>query len=139
MDVKVGSGAFLREIDQARELAQAIVEVAGGNGMPTTAVLTDMDQVLGRTAGNAVEVRESIDHLTGAARDERLLDVTLALCAEVLVLGGLHADVGGARAAALDCARQRRRRRAVRGDGRRARRPGGPRRRPVAPPADARR
>ena len=92
MDVKVGSGAFLREIDQARELARAIVEVAGGNGMPTTALLTDMNQVLGRTAGNAVEVRESIDHLTGAARDERLLEVTLALCAEVLVLGGLHAD-----------------------------------------------
>jgi thymidine phosphorylase len=102
MDVKVGSGAFLREIDQARELARAIVEVAGGNGMPTTAVLTDMDQVLGRSAGNALEVRESIDHLTGAARDERLLEVTLALCAEVLVLGGLHADVGTARAAALN-------------------------------------
>jgi thymidine phosphorylase len=102
MDVKVGSGAFLREIDQARELAQAIVEVAAGNGMPTTAVLTDMDQVLGRTAGNAVEVRESIDHLTGAARDERMLEVTLALCAEVLVLGGLHADLAAARAAARD-------------------------------------
>jgi thymidine phosphorylase len=102
MDVKVGSGAFLSEIDQARELARAIVEVAGGNGMPTTAVLTDMDQVLGRTAGNAVEVRESIDHLTGAARDERMLEVTLALCAEALVLGGLHADLGAARAAARD-------------------------------------
>ena len=101
MDVKVGSGAFLREIDQARELGQAIVEVAAGNGMPTTAVLTDMNQVLGRSAGNAVEVRESVDHLTGAARDERLLEVTLALCAEALVLGGLHADLGGARAAAL--------------------------------------
>ena len=54
-----------------------------------------MNQVLGRTAGNAVEVRESIDHLTGAARDPRLLEVTLALCAELLVLGGLHADVRG--------------------------------------------
>jgi thymidine phosphorylase len=102
MDVKVGSGAFLREMDDARELARAIVEVAGGNGMPTTALLTDMDQVLGRTAGNAVEVRESIDHLTGAARDERTLEVTLALCAEALVLGGLHADVGDARASAVE-------------------------------------
>ncbi|MGZ4179303.1 MAG: thymidine phosphorylase [Solirubrobacteraceae bacterium] len=102
MDVKVGSGAFLREIDQARELARAIVEVAGGNGLPTSALLTDMDQVLGRSAGNAVEVRESVDHLTGGARDERLLEVTLALCAEVLVLGGLHADLGAARAAALE-------------------------------------
>ena len=102
MDVKVGSGAFLREIDQARDLARAIVEVAGGNGLPTSALLTDMDQVLGRSAGNAVEVRESVDHLTGAARDERLLEVTLALCAEVLVSGGLHADLGAARAASLE-------------------------------------
>jgi thymidine phosphorylase len=100
MDVKSGSGAMLPEIDRARELAQAIVEVAVGNGLPTVALLTDMNQVLGRSAGNAVEVRESIDHLTGAARDERLLEVTLALCAELLVLGGLHADVSDARAAA---------------------------------------
>ena len=94
MDVKVGSGAMLPQLDRARELAQAIVEVAVGNGLPTVALLTDMNQVLGRAAGNAVEVRESIDHLTGAARDERLLDVTLALCAEVLVLGGLAARRG---------------------------------------------
>ena len=100
MDVKCGSGAQFPDLDRARELAKAIVEVAVGNGLPTVALLTDMNQVLGRTAGNAVEVRESIDHLTGAAGDERLLEVTLALCAEVLVLGGLHADVGSARAAA---------------------------------------
>ena len=100
MDVKCGSGAQFPDLERARELARAIVEVAVGNGMPTVALLTDMNQVLGRTAGNAVEVRESIDHLTGAARDERLLDVTLALCAEVLVLGGLFADVAEARAAA---------------------------------------
>jgi thymidine phosphorylase len=102
MDVKFGSGAMMPELDRARELAQAIVEVAVGNGLPTVALLTDMNQVLGRTAGNAVEVRESIDHLTGAARDQRLLEVTLALCAELLVLGGLHPDVAAARAAAVD-------------------------------------
>jgi thymidine phosphorylase len=101
MDVKFGSGAFLPDLDSARELARAIVEVAVGNGMPTTALLTDMNQVLGRTAGNAVEVRESIDHLTGAARDERLLEVTLALSAELLVLGELFGDVEAARASAL--------------------------------------
>jgi thymidine phosphorylase len=100
MDVKVGSGAMLPSLDSARELARAIVEVAVGNGLPTVALLTDMNQVLGRTAGNAVEVRESIDHLTGAARDERLLEVTLALCAELLVLGGLEADLSAARSAA---------------------------------------
>ncbi len=74
--------------------------MAVGNGLPTVALLTDMNQVLGRSAGNAVEVRESIDHLTGAAADERLLEVTLALSAELLVLGELHADVASARAAA---------------------------------------
>ena len=100
MDVKTGSGAMMPSLDRARELAQAIVEVAIGNGLPTVALITDMNQVLGRTAGNAVEVRESIDHLTGAARDERLLEVTLALCAEVLVLGGLQPDLAQARAAA---------------------------------------
>jgi thymidine phosphorylase len=101
MDVKTGSGAMLPALDQGRELARAIVEVAVGNGMPTVALLTDMNQVLGRSAGNAVEVRESIDHLTGAARDERLVDVTLALCAELLVLGRLFGDVSEARAAAV--------------------------------------
>ncbi len=101
MDVKFGSGAMLPEVDRARELAQAIVEVAVGNGLPTVALLTDMNQVLGRSAGNAVEVRESIDHLTGAAQDERLLEVTLALCAELLVLGGVHPDVSGAHSAAV--------------------------------------
>jgi thymidine phosphorylase len=68
------------------------------------ALLTDMNQVLGRTAGNAVEVRESIDALTGGgaggAPDERLVEVTLALCAEALVLGGLAPDLSEARSAA---------------------------------------
>jgi len=93
MDVKVGSGAFLPELEQARELAETIVEVAVGNGLPTVALLTDMDRVLGRTAGNAVEVRESIDHLTGAvATDDRLIEVTIALCERLLALKGLDAD-----------------------------------------------
>jgi thymidine phosphorylase len=100
MDVKVGSGAFLPDVESARELARAIVDVARGNGMPTAALLTDMNQVLGRTAGNAVEVRESIDNLTGAARDERLREVTLALSAELLVLGGVFDGAAAARVAA---------------------------------------
>jgi thymidine phosphorylase len=100
MDVKAGSGAFLPDLDSARELAQAIVEVATGNGVRTTALITDMNQILGRTAGNALEVRESIDMLTGATHDDRLRDVTLSLSAELLVLGGLHDDVTEARTAA---------------------------------------
>ena len=102
MDVKVGSGAQFRDVQEARELAHALIEVAVANGMPTHALLTDMNQVLGRAAGNAVEVRESIDHLTGAARDERLLEVTLALTAELLVMGKLYPELDAARAAAVD-------------------------------------
>jgi thymidine phosphorylase len=100
MDVKVGSGAFLPDIDEARELGEAIVEVAAGNGLPTSALLTDMNQVLGRTAGNAVEVREAIDGLRGEGTDARLREVTLALSAELLRLGGLHPELAAARAAA---------------------------------------
>jgi thymidine phosphorylase len=100
MDVKVGSGAFLPGREEADELARAIVEVATGNGLPTAALLTDMDRVLGRAAGNAVEVRESIDHLTGTARDERLREVTLELSAELLALGGVATDRRAARTAA---------------------------------------
>jgi thymidine phosphorylase len=92
MDVKVGSGAFLPELDQARELAQTIIDVARGNGLPTAALLTDMDRVMGRAAGNAVEVRECIDHLTGAAKDARMVEVTLALCEHLLRLRGLDGD-----------------------------------------------
>jgi thymidine phosphorylase len=100
MDVKVGSGAFMPRLEDARELAGAIVEVARGNGLPTSALITDMDRVLGRTAGNAVEVRESVEALTGASVDARLRDVTLALCAELLVLGGIEGDASAARASA---------------------------------------
>src|SRR4029079_12527683 len=76
MDVKAGSGAFMTDADSPRELAQAIVDVAAGNGLPARALITDMDRVLGRTAGNALEVREAIDHLAGAASDPRLVEVT---------------------------------------------------------------
>jgi thymidine phosphorylase len=100
MDVKVGSGAFMPGTEEARELADAIVEVARGNGLPTSALLTDMDRVLGRTAGNAVEVREAVSGLTGGPLDERLREVTLALSAELLVLGGVSPDLPAARASA---------------------------------------
>ena len=101
MDVKAGSGAFLPERERSAELARAIVAVARGNGLACEALLTDMDQVLGRTAGNAVEVREALGalaHPRGA--EPRLLEVTLALCATLLRLGGVHATDEEARAAA---------------------------------------
>jgi thymidine phosphorylase len=102
MDVKFGSGAFLPGREQADELARALVEVAGGAGLPTVALLTDMDEVLGTTAGNAVEVRESIDYLTGAAREPRLHEVTLALAGSLIEQGGLAEDGRAAAQHALD-------------------------------------
>jgi thymidine phosphorylase len=92
MDVKAGSGAFMESIEDARELAAAIVETADGNALPCRALVTDMHRVLGRTAGNALEVREAIDALTGADADPRLLELTLELSRELLDLGGLDAD-----------------------------------------------
>lgn len=89
MDVKFGSGAFKEKYEDAESLAKSIVTVANGAGMPTTAILTDMNEVLGRTAGNAIEVRETIDFLMGRAPDPRLTEVVVALCAEMLVISGI--------------------------------------------------
>ena len=86
----------------AEELARALVEVAGGAGLPTVALLTDMDQVLGATAGNALEVREAIAYLTGQARERRLHEVTLALSGSLLEQGGLAGDGRAAAERALD-------------------------------------
>ena len=100
LDVKLGSGAFTQHIEQARALATSLVQVAQGAGLPARALITDMHQVLGRNAGNALEVREAIDALTGAAADERLIEVTLALSGQLLHLGGLHDTLAAATAAA---------------------------------------
>jgi thymidine phosphorylase len=89
LDVKVGSGAFAATPEQAQTLAQSLVGVATGAGLPARALITDMNQVLGSTAGNALEVHEALRFLTGAEQEPRLLQVTLALCAELLHLGGL--------------------------------------------------
>jgi thymidine phosphorylase len=89
MDVKAGSGAFMPTYELSEELARSIVAVANGAGCRTTALITNMDQVLASSAGNAVEVREAVRYLTGAYRNEKLHEVTMALCAQMLLLGGL--------------------------------------------------
>ncbi|MBU2896572.1 thymidine phosphorylase [Vibrio hepatarius] len=89
MDVKVGSGAFMSSYDESEHLAKSIVGVANGAGTKTTAILTDMNQVLASSAGNALEVKEAVQFLTGEYQNPRLLEVTLALGAEMLVLGRL--------------------------------------------------
>jgi len=91
MDVKLGSGAFMQDLNSARELAETIVRIAEGAGLKTTALLTDMDEVLGTTAGNAIEVAEAVDYLIGKAREPRLHAVTVALAGEMLATGMLAA------------------------------------------------
>lgn len=98
MDVKFGTGAFMEKYDNAKELAESIVHVANGAGLPTVGLLTDMNQVLGRAAGNAVEVAEAIEYLQNKNIDPRLHEVNVALTAELLVLGRLAQDVAEARA-----------------------------------------
>jgi thymidine phosphorylase len=93
LDVKVGSGAFAADITAARKLARSLVDVAHGAGLPARALITDMNRVLGHSAGHALEVQEVIDFFHGRYRDPGLLEVTLALCAQLLHLGGLCTTV----------------------------------------------
>ena len=97
MDVKTGSGAFMPTHEQSIELAKSIVAVANGAGCKTSALITDMNQVLASSAGNAVEVREAVRFLTGEYRNPRLFEVTMALCVEMLVSANLANDSNSAR------------------------------------------
>ena len=99
LDVKTGCGAVLVDRVRGRELAHAIVATAAEAGLPVVAFLTDMSEPLARSAGNALELREAIGMLQGGTCDARLLEVTLALGAEVMVLGGLAAEAPQARTA----------------------------------------
>lgn len=98
MDVKVGSGAFMATYQKSEELAQSIVDVANGAGTKTNALLTDMNQVLASSAGNAVEMKEAIRFLRGDKQNPRLLEVTLSLGAQMLVAGNLAASLETAKA-----------------------------------------
>jgi thymidine phosphorylase len=93
MDVKFGSGAFMPTFDMARELAQSLATVATQAGLPTTALLTDMNEPLASAAGNAVEVRYAVEYLNGTRREPRLHEINVALGAEMLLAGKLVATV----------------------------------------------
>ena len=99
MDVKTGSGAFMPTLTGARELAESIAAVATEAGLPTISLITDMNEPLASAAGNAVEVRNAVDYLTGTRRDPRLDRVTIALGAELLALSGLAPDAPAGEAA----------------------------------------
>lgn len=93
MDVKTGSGAFMPTLPRSRELARSLVGVATGAGLPTTALITDMDQPLADAAGNGLEVAYAVDYLTGRRRQPRMHAVTVALGAEMLVLAKVAATL----------------------------------------------
>jgi thymidine phosphorylase len=89
LDVKVGNGAFMARSRDATELATSLVEVADGAGLKTSALITGMNEPLASAAGNAVEVANAVDFLTGRIRDPRLLEVTVSLAAEMLHASGI--------------------------------------------------
>ncbi|MDP9797842.1 thymidine phosphorylase [Catenuloplanes nepalensis] len=87
LDVKVGSGAFMKNLDDARELARTMVELGGAHGVNTVAVLTDMATPLGLAVGNAIEVEESVEVLAGGGPAD-VVELTLALAREMLAAAG---------------------------------------------------
>src|SRR5690606_14026811 len=91
LDVKVGSGAFMKNAEDARELATTMVELGQGAGVRTVALLTGMDTPLGRTAGNALEVAEAVEVLAGGGPAD-VVELTLALAREMVALAGIDAD-----------------------------------------------
>jgi thymidine phosphorylase len=91
LDVKFGSGAFMKTLEQARSLASTLTSIGVAHGVPTTALLTDMNVPLGRAVGNAVEVAESVSVLQGGGPSD-VVSLTLALAREMLALAGISAD-----------------------------------------------
>ncbi len=87
LDVKVGSGAFMKDVDSARELAQTMVALGTDAGVKTVALLTNMQTPLGLTAGNALEVRESVEVLAGGGPED-VVELTLTLAREMLAAAG---------------------------------------------------
>ncbi|MBP2548395.1 thymidine phosphorylase [Neorhizobium galegae] len=102
LDVKFGNGAFMQKVEDARALAQAMVEVANGAGVRTSALLTDMSEPLADAAGNALEIVNCLDFLKGKKSGTRLEEVTLAFAVEMLVRAGVAADRDEARLAARE-------------------------------------
>ena len=91
LDVKTGSGAFMKTLPQAQELARRLVDIGTAHGVATTALITDMSVPLGRAVGNAVEVAESVEVLQGGGPAD-VVELTLALAREMLALAGLSVD-----------------------------------------------
>jgi pyrimidine-nucleoside phosphorylase len=104
LDVKVGSGAFMKDVEHARTLAETMVAIGASHETEVVAFLTDMDQPLGTAIGNANEVRESIDVLQGGGPDD-LVELTYRLAEEMLLTGGIETDRADARARLTEAVR----------------------------------
>ncbi len=102
MDIKTGNGAFASDIKIAIELAKTISMVANDSGVKCTSLITDMNQVLGKTAGNEIEILEVIEHLTNKKIDKRLFDVTIALSAELLLSSKISKNIESAKSMLLE-------------------------------------
>lgn len=102
MDVKFGNGAFMSSYEKAQALTANLVKVANQAGLPTSAIISDMNEVLGKTAGNAVEMQETIEYLKGSISLPRLHEVTMTLASEMLVIVGIEDDLSIARRRAED-------------------------------------
>lgn len=98
MDIKTGSGAFMPSLEAAKTLAEAIVATGGKANLKTRALVTDMSEPLGRTAGNAVEIDEIVRYLKNESREKRLDVVVQALCVEMLVSTGVETSAEAAQA-----------------------------------------
>ena len=98
MDLKCGNGAFMDSLPAAKALARSIADVSKGAGTPAEAVITDMNQVLGKSIGNALEVAEAVDYLKGLSPDSRLHKVNMALCSSILAACGLCKTADDAKA-----------------------------------------
>ena len=100
LDVKTGNGAFMERLDDSRALARAMCEIGWGLGKSVVALITRMDQPLGQAVGNAVEVAESVECLRGDGPED-LVDLSIELAAEMVVMAGLASSLDEARAACL--------------------------------------
>ncbi|MBR6403020.1 MAG: thymidine phosphorylase, partial [Eubacterium sp.] len=88
LDVKCGNGAFMSELDSAKQLAETMIDIGNGAGRKCSAVISDMNEPLGYTVGNLLEVKEAVDFLRGINVNERLYDLVLTICSEMYILSG---------------------------------------------------
>ncbi len=97
MDIKTGNGAFMETLEKSQDLAKTIVEISKDASVPTTALITDMNESLSSNIGNSLEIVESIEYLLGVKRDSKLHEITVALASEMLIVTKIAKDLNHAK------------------------------------------